>query len=607
MPTKAHTHTTKGGQSSKKEAARSTTFLLHKTEHKDVPIDRVEFSPLNYRKYFSEAALQEFADELKHHGIISPLTLRPIATNRYELVVGERRLRAAKLAGLLTIPACVVNFTDEQVIEIQLSENLQRENPHPMDEAKGIGQMQQHGKTIDEIAVRLGRSKQFVYGRLKLLSLTDSFQEMLYAGSITLQDALQIATVSSASQAEFFNDRCSDWKKSKNFQLYDLGRYLNQYRYDLKHAPFNTKDKKLAPEVGACTTCPSNSATLKTLFPEYAKQAVCSNKECYTNKCKVYFIKALTGAIYTYQPTALLYDNRLTEMDEQVIALAQGACELPRYNHHDISVIQKPEPPDKDNYTYDDELDEDEFDEALKAYNAEFDEYTHEMESGRYNVGLWLGNQSFEPMYFSLEKPTERCSHNGQMVTAKEVQAAIKAGTATPQLLEAEINRIKEREHRAEELDSEKVQLAVHQAMSDHCSIPEHNTGVTQADMVALRFVVFQSLDYHTKGQVQARLFPESNETDGDALKATYEAFKNLTEQQVSYLIRMSLCSKSDSKLPRFEAGYFLYRMAIGAGLSVQEIEDAQSKKACERKKRQEQKIHDLEKKKIALSAIPGE
>jgi ParB family chromosome partitioning protein len=134
--------------------------------------------------------------------------------------------------------------------------------PHPIDEAKGIGQMQQHGKTIDEIAIRLGKSKQFVYSRIKLLSLIESFQEMFYAGSITLQDALQIATLLNASQTEFFKDQCGDWKKNKNFQLYNLGGCLNRYRYDLKHAPFNTKGKKLVPDVGACTTCPSSFARL---------------------------------------------------------------------------------------------------------------------------------------------------------------------------------------------------------------------------------------------------------------------------------------------------------------------------------------------------------
>ena len=183
----------------------------------------------------------------------------------------------------------IVSLTDEQVIEIQLSENLQRENPHPLHEAQGIGQMQSTGKTIDEIAARLGKSKQFVYTRLKLLSLINDFQEMVLANVISLQEALQIGTLSGESQTEFFTEHCSKWKKQKDFRLFNLDYYLNHYRYDLKKAPFNTMDKNLVPEAGACTGCPSNSAALKSLFPEMAKQSVCSNKECYNNKARCIF------------------------------------------------------------------------------------------------------------------------------------------------------------------------------------------------------------------------------------------------------------------------------------------------------------------------------
>src|SRR5215831_11451056 len=182
----------------KNKAALAVTPLLNDTNFINIKTDDIEFSPLNYRKYFSEESLQQFAEELKQHGIISPVMIRNSSNGKckYELVAGERRLRAARIAGLQTVPAAIVSLTDEQVIEIQLSENLQRENPHPMHEAQAIGQMQATGKTIDEIAVRLGKSKQFVYTRLKLLSLIDFFQEMLLAGVISLQEALQIASLS---------------------------------------------------------------------------------------------------------------------------------------------------------------------------------------------------------------------------------------------------------------------------------------------------------------------------------------------------------------------------------------------------------------------------
>ena len=588
----------------RKQKPDNNTALLRDADFGQIKTSDIDFSQLNYRKYFSEEALQEFAEELRQHGIISPLTVRIAGNKKYELVAGERRLRAARIAGLQTVPAAIVTLTDEQVIEIQLAENLQRENPHPMHEAQGIGQMQQSGKTIDEIAARLGKSKQFVYSRLKLLSLTESFQEMLLADMITLQESLKIASLSSESQTEFFNEHCSKWKKQKNFSLDDLDWYLNQYRYDLKQAPFNTKDKNLVPDAGACTGCPSNSASLKTLFPELAKQAVCSNKECYNNKCFVHFLTALGNAIETYHPTALLHNNGLTEMGEKLIQLVPGASELPRYNYNEISVVEKPETPQQEDYCYgqDDELDEDDFKEAMDSYYSELEKYNLHVKSGHYTVALLLDNKTFRPVYFNLEKP--KPFHTGeQTVTAKEVQAAIKAGNATPELLKAEIDRIKQREKRAEELDTEKVQLTVHNQFTEFVSNPENNTCLNQADMTGLKLVIYQALDYTAKSKVAEILLTRKGKRIDKTNKDLFERFRNLSENEFAYLIRMAVSCKSDSKFPSQEAGYFLYQMAVDAGLPVKTIEDAQAEKRKERKGKQEIKVQELEKKLKKLKA----
>jgi len=553
----------------KDKAALANTALLRDAEYRQISTDDIDFSPLNYRKYFSEEALQNFAEELKQHGIISPLTIRPGKGNKYELVAGERRLRAARIAGLQTVPAAIVMLTDEQVIEIQLSENLQRENPHPIHEAQAIGQMQSTGKTIEEIAARLGKSKQFVYSRLKLLSLIEAFQEMLLANVISLQDALQIASLSAESQTEFFNEHCSKWKKQKDFQLYNLDYYLNRYRYDLKNAPFSTKDKNLVPEAGACSVCPSNSATLKSLFPDMAKQSVCSNKECYNNKCSVHFIAALSNAINTYQPVALLYNNQLTDMAEKIIGLVPGAADLPRHNAQEITVIEKPALPDKEEFTdYDTgEPEEEEFNEAMEINYSKLETYNLHIKSGHYAVAVMLGNKEFTPVYFSMERPKPSRS-GGQAVTAKEVQEAIKSGTVTPQLLQAEIDRIKQREKRAEELDSEKVQLTVHSSFSEFAKKAENNTKLTKADQTGAKLVIYQSLDYHNKQEVTKTLMTGKGKKAIKTDKDLFERLGNLSNSEFAYLIRMAVCCKSDSKYPNQEAGYFLYRMATEAGIT---------------------------------------
>ena len=574
--------------------------ILKESLQMPVNVSDIDFSPLNYRKLFSEEALQLFAQELAQHGIISPLLLRRKGKDRYELVAGERRLRAAKIAKFQNVPAQVADLTDEQVREIQLSENLQRENPHPMNEASAIGDMQRAGLTIDEISLRLGKSKQFVYTRLKLLNLIEAFQEMVFADVLNMQDALQVATLSQGSQTEFFNERCKDWQK-KNFQFANVRWNISNYRYDLKRAPFNTKDKNLVPEAGACSVCPSNSATLKTLFPDVAKESICSNKECYNNKCIIHYMAALGNSITTYQPVALIYPNQLSETDEKLIPLIPGAAELPQHNSYDISVIQKPEQPDKGNYMYDNgkgkpKLDKEEYDEAMEEYNSELEAYNLHLQSGHYKVAVLLDGKDFYPVYFSMEKP-RRSAGGGQTVTAKDVQAAIKSGSATPELLKSEIDRIKDREKRSEELDTEKIQLTVHNLFSEFVSKPENNKSVTAADMTGARLLIYQSLDFSSRQTVSEMLFKEKGKRkrSDDSLQSLYERLSNLSKQEFSFLIRMAMACKSDSKYPRQEAGYFLYQMAKGAGIAVTTVENGQAEKAKERKAKQLVKIKDLE------------
>ena len=134
---------------------KQTQTVMEQGKPETLSTEKIDFSPLNYRKYFRQEDLEKFAEELKIHGIISPLTVRKLANGKFQLVAGERRLRAAKIAKLQTVPVIIRILTDEQVTEIQLAENLQRENPHPLDEANAVKLMQDTGKTIDEISPAL--------------------------------------------------------------------------------------------------------------------------------------------------------------------------------------------------------------------------------------------------------------------------------------------------------------------------------------------------------------------------------------------------------------------------------------------------------------------
>ena len=176
---------------------------------------------------------------------------------------------------------------------------------------------------------------------------------------------------------------------------------------------------------------------------------------------------------------------------------------------------------------------------------------------------------------------------------------AIKSGTATPELLKAEIERIKDREKRGEELDTEKIQLTVHHLFSEWAGNLENNKTLTGADMAGARLIIFQSLDYSTRQIVSEILFKEKGKRkrSDDSLESLYQRLNNLSKQEFSFLIRMAMVAKSESKYPAQQAGFFLYQMAKQAGISVKTVENAQAEKSKERKEKQTVKIKELESK----------
>lgn len=506
------------------------------------------------------------------------------------------------MAKLSTIPVIIRELTDEQVTEIQLSENLQRENPHPMDEANAVKMMQDTGKTIDEIALRLGKSRQFVYVRLKLLNLIEPIREMFFAELINVQQALDIATISQEGQTEFFKDHCTKWKQ-KNFELNDLHWYLRPYKYDLRNAPFNTKDKKLVPEAGACTDCPFNSATLKSLFPEYAKQAICTNVICYKNKCTSSLRIGFINALQIHEPAALLFNGEPSEIMQEFLKQIPEASSLTSYDYHQITVIEAPGEPESEDYTENDDDEEPVFDSkgyetAMQEYKAEMAEYQQNMEAGKYQKALIERNGDFYAVLFSPE-PLLRNNYdsNNKGITMKVVQEALKAGTATPEMLEEAIQATLQREERAKEIDRDKIQLEVHKQFEEKIKKLENNEGLSNADLIAVRLLVYQSLDYNSRQEVDAVLFEGMDKHAENSKELFYQKLQSLTEGQFSYMTRMAIAGKSESKYPNNQTGLVLYRVAAEAGIDVLQIEQEQEEKVSKRNDKMKARIKELEKK----------
>ncbi len=166
-----------------------------------VPLQRVEPNPLQPRKAFDAEALQALADSIAEHGIIQPLTVRPIENGYYQIIAGERRWRAARLAGLNEVPVVVMEVDDKEAMELALIENLQRQDLNPIEEALGYQSLlNDYHMTQEQAAQRVGKSRPAVANALRLLSLAPEVQELLADGTLSAGHAKAILMLREAKQ-----------------------------------------------------------------------------------------------------------------------------------------------------------------------------------------------------------------------------------------------------------------------------------------------------------------------------------------------------------------------------------------------------------------------
>jgi ParB family chromosome partitioning protein len=155
------------------------------------------------RTRMDEAALAELADSIRARGVIQPIVVRPVGTNQYEILAGERRWRAARIAGLERVPALVREVADDAALGIGLIENIQREDLNPLEEANGLKRLiEEFRLTHEEVAQAIGRSRAGVTNLLRLLELAPAVQEMLQDGRIDMGHARALLSLSKSRQVE---------------------------------------------------------------------------------------------------------------------------------------------------------------------------------------------------------------------------------------------------------------------------------------------------------------------------------------------------------------------------------------------------------------------
>jgi ParB/RepB/Spo0J family partition protein len=268
----------------------------------------------NPRKIFKAEPLQELAESIKASGVHEPILVRPLPASRleettralrssvmawpfattrkrepieYELVAGERRWRACQLAGVAEVPAVIRELTDEQALEIQLVENLQRENVTELEEAEGYEALMQHSKiNADQLASKIVKSRSYVYSRLKLLALSTTARNALREGLIDASKALLIARIPDEGLQIKALEFCTrtDYQGDRPGYRECARHVQNEYMLRLDKARFTITDATLLPKAGACGECPKRTGANPDQFKDVDSADVCTDPKCYRSK-----------------------------------------------------------------------------------------------------------------------------------------------------------------------------------------------------------------------------------------------------------------------------------------------------------------------------------
>lgn len=278
--------------------------LVTDAEYRRILLSQMRRSPDN-RKRFDEAALTELAASIKAMGVVQPILVRPVTPTAeqpeiYEIVAGERRYRGSIIAGALDIPAMVRALTDLEAAKIRILENLQREDPHPMEEAEGYQLlMLQHGYNADQLAEEIKKSRAYVYGRLKLCALSTEVRDEFINDKISASTALLIARIPvAAMQAKALYEiiRPHGPMSTDPLSVRAAAEHIQRrYMLNLSTAIFKITDVKLLASAGACGTCPKRTGNQPEIF-EGISADVCTDPDCFGEKKAAHHAAVIAAA-----------------------------------------------------------------------------------------------------------------------------------------------------------------------------------------------------------------------------------------------------------------------------------------------------------------------
>ena len=336
-----------------------------------VSVALADIQPSNYnpRKNFDEKSLAELADSIRQQGVLQAIGVRPIAENRFEIVFGERRYRASQIAGLEEIPAVILDISDETAEEMAVTENLQRKDVTPIEEANAYQKLIESGRhDIQSLAVQFGKNESYIRTRLKFVSLIPEIAQLLEQDELTISVATEICRYGEDIQHDIYEKHLKEgvlYNSWRGMKASEVAKNIERsYTTDLKRYFF---DKTV------CLSCPHNNNNMM-LFCEEGGCGNCANRKC-LEEMNASYLAEKAVQLMEQRPFALLCRDFYGCNEKVVEQLVASGFEVEKLSVRPTDYPEEPEAPDMEDYE-----NTEEYAEAYKEYEKELSEYKEECE-----------------------------------------------------------------------------------------------------------------------------------------------------------------------------------------------------------------------------------
>lgn len=336
-----------------------------------VSVALADIQPSNYnpRKNFDEKSLAELADSIRQQGVLQAIGVRPIAEDRFEIVFGERRYRASQIAGLEEIPAVILDISDETAEEMAVTENLQRKDVTPIEEANAYQKLIESGRhDVQSLAVQFGKNESYIRTRLKFVSLIPEIARLLEQDELTISVATEICRYGEDIQHDIYEKHLKEgllYNSWRGMKASEVAKNIERsYTTDLKRYFF---DKTV------CLSCPHNTNNMM-LFCEEGSCGNCANRKC-LEEMNASYLAEKAVQLMEQRPLALLCRDFYGCNEKVVEQLVASGFEVEKLSVRPADYPEEPETPDMEDYE-----NAEEYAEAYKEYEKELSEYKEECE-----------------------------------------------------------------------------------------------------------------------------------------------------------------------------------------------------------------------------------